>query len=764
MNAKQLLNLEKNYGNGYGSTLTDDEINNYNVDTDWYDQFFRTGTSQNHVLSLTSGSKNLSSFTSLGYYDMEGIVRTTDLKRFNFRNNLSGKSNDNKFNYATSLTINFSRNNQAASVGSGSVNYNPIFGANQGAPYLDPAWYTNGADLVNWYRNGVAPEGVGYNGKGTLGLSPYMLMDRNRTGAIRTDELKMIANIQASYKILEDLTLGTNIGMDYTDNVGLDYERPSSFTRILFQRDGEEFIGNQSDSYVRQFTFNMNTSLNYRKMFAEKHTLDASIFTEYYKGHQKTFGATQNGLDPKLYEPGNGAGYTPFNPDTPTFYVPDIYSGKTTAGLFSYFASVDYDYNERFGLSGTFRRDASFRFADTNKWGTFWSVSGRWNIDKESFMQGSPFDMLKLRGSYGTAGNQNIGGQSIFALPNASRTLYVSGTAYQNLPGYFVSQIGNPDLKWETIEQANIGLDFEVWKHRLRGNLDVYQKTTKDLYQSTPISAINGTYTINSNNGDMRNKGVEALISYDLFRTNDFLLTLTFNGSYNHNEMLNVPGAEGTTDLGAQVFVSGGQAYQYYLVKYAGVNTTNGNLLFYTKDGQLTENPDQVNDRRLTGKSPIPKYQGGFGFEANYKGFFATTQFNYVAGVYRFDTDLDVLQDPTDIGVFNKSTDLLNAWTVDNRNTDIPSLYLTNKGADGNSDRYLKDASYLRLRFASVGYQFPASMLDKTPFAGIKAFVQGENLVTWTKWRGWDAESPRGGDVYQYPTPRIISVGLELQF
>lgn len=766
MNSQQALSLEKAFGKGYGASLTDEEIKNYDVNTDWADQFFRTGVSQNHVLSLTSGSKNLSSFTSFGYNDTQGIVKTTSLQRFNFRNNISGKSNDDRFNYSTAVTINYSKNNTAANLGTGAININPIIGALRGAPYISPAWYTNGADLHNWYLTGQGPEGVGYNGKGTLGLSPLMLLDRLKTATLSTNEMKMIANVQASYKLTDDLTVGTSIGSDFTETNGLNVQAPGSFNSILFQRQGQEFNGFQTDSFVREFAFNMNTSLNYRKTFSEKHTIDASVFTEYYKAHQKSFSAVQNGLDPKVFEPGNGSGYIPFNPDTPNFYVPNVASGKATAGLFSYFGSVDYDYDQKYGVSATVRRDASYRFSDTNKWGTFWSVSGRWNIDRESFMEGSVFDMLKLRASYGTTGNQNILGQSIFSAPNSSRTLFDSATGYGNLPSYQVVQLGNSDLKWETVEQINVGVDFELLKHRLRGNVDVYQRTTKDLYQSTPISAVNATYSILSNNGTLRNSGVEALLSYDVIRTNDFTLTATFNGSYNKNEFIKLPNVNesGIVDDGLQADVVGGALGQYYLIKYAGVNPTNGNLLFYDGKGNLTENPNPETDRRLTGKAPIPKYQGGFGFEANYKGFFATTQFSYVKDIYRFDYDLANLQDPSDIGVFNHSTDLLNAWTVDNRNTDMPSLFASNLGRGGDSDRYLKDASYLRLRYLSVGYSFSKDMLDKTPFSGIRAFVQGENLVTWSKWRGWDAESPRGADQAQYPTAKIFSVGLELQF
>lgn len=753
MNSRQLLTLEKEMGRGRGATLTDEEIAAYPINTDWRKQMFRTGIAHNHVLNLSSGGRNLSSFTSFGYTDMEGIVQSTGLKRFNFRNNMNGKSNNDKFNYATSVTINFSRRNEASNLGQGSVNINPIIAANNAAPYISPSEYENGQQLFDLFS------GSG----GTLLYTPLMLLDILNTFTQRTDELKMIGNLQASYKLTDELTLGTTFGSDYTQAVGLRVQDPESFNSYLFQNPGEDFLGFQTESYAHEVAFNTNMSLNYNKTFNEKHNIDVSVFTEYYKSHLKSFTAIQSGLDPKVFEPGNGAGFIPHNPaENPQFYVPGVASGKATAGLFSYFATADYDYSRKYGLGLSFRRDASYRFAETNRWGTFWSVSARWNIDQESFMEGSNFGMLKLRASYGTTGNQNISGQSIFNLPNASRTLFAAGQGYANLPSYTLGQIGNPDLKWETIEQANVGVDFEYLEgSRLRGTFDVYQKTTKDLFLASRVSGINGTYTLQANNGSLRNRGVEALLAYDVFRSNDFMLTLTFNGSYNKGTIIDIPRE---IDNVTQSFREGGMFAEFYLTRYAGVNPANGNMLFYDADGGLTENPDTVNDRVYTGKSPVPIYQGGFGLETSYKGFFLTTQFSYVADIYRLDYDLAGLQDPGDVGTFNVSTDLNRAWTPDNRITDIPSLNHTNIGADSNSDRYLKDASYLRLRYASVGYNFSGDFLDKSPFTNLRAYFQAENLVTWSKWRGWDAESPRGADQWQYPTPRILSIGLEVEF
>src|SRR5690606_36346026 len=205
---------------------------------------------------------------------------------------------------------------------------------------------------------------------------------------------------------------------------------------------------------------------------------------------------------------------------------------------------------------------------------------------------------------------------------------------------------------------------------------------------------------------------------------------------------------------------------EYFLVRYAGVNPANGNALFYTADGQLTESPDEDLDRVHTGKTFFPIYQGGFGFNAEYKNFFLTTQFNFVADIWRFDWDHESLMSTApsgEFGQFNKSADLIRAWTPDNRYTDVPALTYATANYDVH-DRFLKDASYLRLRFVSFGYDFSKELLKGTFIDGLRVYAQGENHVTWSKWIGWDTESNRASDYSQYPTPRTIAFGLDLQF
>ena len=771
MNSQQLLTLERTKGKGAGANgglpyltyedgmvdvvkpnrkpLTDAQINAYST-TDWNDYFFRTGTTVSHNLGLTNGSKNVSTYTNFGYFKQEGILINTDLQRFNFRNNLDGKSDNDKFRYSTNVNVNFSKNNSASDLGTGGINQNYIIGASRGVPYISPDEYINGQQVLDLY-----------NADGTLVYTPLMLVDKTKTFLNNVEEIKAITNFSASYEFIPGLTLTENLGIDYTQTTGLQYQSPAAFNSLVFQQPDQQYVGIDSESYGRDVTFDNTISLDYEKAFG-LNTISATIYTEYVNSYLKTFGFTQNGLDPKTTFPGDDAGFITDLPND-DYYVPTVNATIANVALLSYFASANYDYDGKYGLQGTLRRDASSRFSDTNKWGTFYSISGRWNLNREKFMENAGFQLLKLRASYGTTGNQDID-NSYYGALNRSKELYVTGTGYNGAPSYVIGQLANPDLKWETIAMLDIGIDFTTLDNRLTGKFDYYKKVTTDLYQTFDISLINATPGIPANFGSMSNEGFEATLAYDLIRTqNSFNFTIRANGAFNENRVIDIPTASGFIDNGTTVVSEGHMVDEFYAVRYIGVNPASGNLLYLDINGNATENPT-VADRVYTGKSAAPRYFGGFGFDADYKGFYITAQFAYAYDNYRFDYDLSGVQSVEDIGTFNRSTDLLRAWTPDNRITDIPSIFLTNSTSDSDSDRYLIDASYTRLRFASFGYDFPREFLKRTPFDQVKAFVQGENLATWSGWRGADAESSRGADQSQYPTPRTISLGFQLKF
>lgn len=755
MGGRELVDFE--VANGFSSYSN--ALKNRAAETNWLKVFFRPAISQNHTLSFNGGSKNLASFTSIGYTDQQGTLRNTDLKRFNFRSNLNGKSNDGRLTYGTNLTANFSKSNQATSLGTGGVNQNYVLGALKGAPYLDPDKY-DGTYASFW--NDMNTQGNYLSGSLLKG-SPFLLLDKLRWFTNRQDEFKAIAQGNINYKLTKDLSIGSSLGVDYTTINQARHDDHRSFNSWYFAADDQEFLGNASDINERTVSFNALTHLKWSKKINDLHEIKAGIYMEYLKAHFKSTSLVQNGLDPYFSQSGAGTGWVS-DTDKNDYYVPEVSMSTAKSGLFSYFGNAEYDYDTRYGVGVTLRRDASFRFADSNRWGTFYSVSARWNISNEKFMEGSVFDELKLRGSYGTAGNQDIIGSGLFGGASLFRELYSVGNGYNNAPSLVLANLPNAALKWETVAQANVGLDFGLWSSRLRGSLDVYEKTTNDLYQSKPISAIHGASSIFDNIGSMRNRGVELLIAGDIIKNDNFKFTLNANGSYNKNQIMELPNDDGIVWNGGLTSMREGDPYgQYYLVEYAGVNPANGNLWFKDKDGNMTETPTDA-DRVYSGKTSIPVYQGGFGFDLDYKGFFATTQFSFAKDVWRFDYDYAGFLETNDIGTFNKTRDLYDSWTPSNTDAQFPSLDNTNSFYENISDRHIHDASYVRLRYVTIGYNFPAKNLAPIKLSGLRIYAQAENLYTWTKWKGFDAESNRANDQNQYPTPKTISFGVEVQF
>lgn len=759
MSGADLMRFEREAG---AINWTDSEIENAR-NVDWLDMFFNEAISQSHNLSFSAGSKNLSSHTSIGYLEQDGILVNTDLKRFNFRTTLGGRNNDGRLRYNTSLSANFSRSNRASSLGTGGVNQNYVLGALKGSPYINPADADGGYETI--WNSLFVPK---FGNVDLLKAAPLLLLDKARWFNFSDDETKIIATGDISYDLPNGFNVGTRLGVDYTGITQSYFQDARAFNSWYFSNTNDpiaegEYLGWADEGEQRRVSFNSTTHLTWNKVFNDKHELNVGAYVEYLKAHHRYLTLVQNGLDYYFSEPGAGTGWVG-DTDEHDWYVPTVGLSTAQSGLFSYFGVADYDYDGKYGLKATLRRDASFRFADSNRWGTFWSVSGRWNISNEDFMSGSRSD-LKLRASYGTTGNQDILGTGLFGGAGLFREAYVTSPSYNNSQSLILSRLANPYLQWETIEQANVGLDFGFFDQRIRGSVDVYQKTTKDLYQSMPISAINGGSAINANVGSMRNTGAELIVHGDVVKNQDWLVTLNFNGSYNKNEILELPVDGGIVWNGTSLTImrEGDPLGQYYLVEYAGVNPANGNLWFKDSNGDMTETPTNE-DRRYTGKSYLPKYQGGFGIDASYKGFFLSAQFSYAQDLWRYDYDYAGFLAVDDIGTFNKTYDMLDYWTPTNTDAQFPSLTANNVFYENNSDRHLHDASYVRLRYAQFGYNFSKESLKFLKLSAARVYVQGENLHTWTKWKGFDAESNRPNDQNQYPTPRTVSFGVEVQF
>ncbi|MEM8506614.1 MAG: SusC/RagA family TonB-linked outer membrane protein [Bacteroidota bacterium] len=768
LDSQQQLRLERELGTGLGNGLSDAEIGAFRT-TNWQDVIFRTATTQQHTISLSSGGENFTQFTSLQFRDQPGILLNSGLTRFNFRNNLTGKSSNDRFNFSSNIAIGYSQNDEPNAIGGTGINRNLVLGAYQSLPYLQPEDLVSGAELValgNFFPN-----------------TPFLLLDLVNTFERREDELQILGNFSASYEIWDGLRANVRLSGEYRQQILNRTEFPNSFNALIFAGP-QDPPGIQEQDYEGQFLYNQVTSLTYNRSF-KKHTVDAGAYIEYFRGFFSDFGFTADGLVPALAAPGDGAAFVPDNPDNDLF-VDSINANRLTSGLFSYFFQGDYDYDKRFGITGTIRRDASFRFSESNRWGTFGSVAARWNISDEAWFGSDGFvNQLKLRGSWGVTGNQfidNTPPRGInFDAPDLTRDLFVTNPGLGGQNALFLNQIGNNTLQWETTEEFNIGADFALFDNRLRGSVDFYDRTTSDLFLAAPLSPINVQElqintndefpTLSTNSGEIKNSGVDLTLTYDLVRSKDLNLSINMVGNYNKQEIIDLPTDTGEIinpgGIGAIALQEGGLINEYYLVRYAGVNPENGNLLFLDADGNETENPDVDTDRVFLGTNLAPDYQGSFGFDLDFKGLFLSTQWNYAIGVDRIDNDLFNFSDPTNIGSFRATGDLLRAWTPENTDTDVPSLTATNLALVGSSDRFLQSADFLRLRFATVGYSLPLKYLEGTGLTKIRVFLQGENLLTFTPWRGFDPETVNTfnpGQSRLFPTPKVFSVGLEVGF
>jgi TonB-linked SusC/RagA family outer membrane protein len=774
MNASQYLTWQRDVlGTGFGATgasgsvnlgrpLTDAEIAaiSKQTNTNWSDIFFRQGTTKSHELNLSSGNEAARSYTSIGYFEQEGITLRSDLQRFTFRTNLEMKPND-RFRFGYNLTFNYSKNNfvvdrnRVGVSNTGGELDNPFIVPFIGAPYLSPYNADGTLNYIGSQMSGAYNADGSYNISNANGFlnTPFLALNTAKFNTDTENELKAIGQVNADYRILPDVKVGGSFGADYTSIENLDITHPNSIRGDLYPTQTSANKGYHYESFYRDANFNVNAFVTYQKNFKEKHDFEASVFTEYYYNNVKNAYFQAYGLNPALI--GSGSGFTDGSllEGGQAIYAPAVGNSHSELAIYSYFGLLKYDYDNRYGIQLSARRDASSRFLDENRWGTFWSISGKWNIDQEKFMENSKvFDNLKLRASYGSTGNQGVGGYYVGYETISGGTGYGANQAY--FPG-----IADKNLKWETTTQLNVGLDFGIY-NRLTGSVDVYSKNTTDLFFLTELPTSTGYSSVNKNVGEMTNKGIELELNYSIFRNDDWNVNAFFNGAYNKNEITKLDGIQNFQGSGSTRLQVGESFGAFNVVRYAGVDPSSGQPLYYDIDGNVT-NFYSESDRVSIGKQFIPKYTGGFGLNASYKGFQLSTLFSFAAEQYRNNSSLSIIEDHSIAGFANQSVSMLSAWQNPGDVTRIPSLNYANNRLNL-TDRYIEDASYLRLRNITLGYTLDGSKIKGNYFSSARFYVQAQNMFTWTKYRGFDPESNQSSNFFDYPTPRQFTFGVDI--
>lgn len=729
MNSEQLLNFQRLVGNGRGVGLSDEEIAVLaQTNTNWSDLFFRTGVTKSHELSARGGGEKVRYFTSINYFDQEGIAQRSDLKRFTLRTNVDVKASD-KTSFGYNLSLGFTKQNLIDSENSVTLQ-NPYAAAYLGSPY-DAPFNDDGTYAV---------------GAGLIGPNAYENLLENQR---YNNQVKIVGNIFGETEVAKYLTARVDFGVDYTNDYFVRAQDPSTFYGSTVTPGNAGLYG-QTNSYRGRF--NTTTRLVYNRTFNEKHDLEVGAYMEYFKDHFKSGAFVGYGINPSLV--GYPSGITPGS--TANGLVPTVGGSEIESGIFSYFGVAKYGYDDRFKLDLSIRRDASNRFAEANKWGTFWSVGANWNIINENFMEGNKlFRDLKLRASYGTSGNQSgIGDFQQFATWGT--------TQYGGAPGTAQISIPNPNLQWEEGNKANIGLDFALFNNsRIIGTVEFYKNITSKLLIDQQLPYESGTpggglLTVNA--GEMSNTGIDLSLEGFLIKNKNTSFSLYANFNYNKNNIEDL-GQVSEFIQGTAIVREGLPFGSHFAVGWAGVNPANGQPLYYDLDGNVTNQFSEANSTANWGTYE-PVYSGGFGHRFSYKGFDCSTLFTFAADYYRYNNQTFFQENPN-FAQYNLTTNMLTMWQNPGDITEIQSFEYNREF----SSKDIEDASYVRLRNIEIGYSLSPKVIEQIKFVdGFRVYLQAQNMFTWTKFTGFDPEDDNNIAQYEYPTPRIFTFGVDVKF
>lgn len=701
------------------------------VSTDWLDEIFRRGILQQYQLTLSGGDENTTYYISGSYRDEEGIQLNNRFERLSGTINLDEKVT-NKLSIGTNITLSRSLNQRVK----GDNFLDGVYsGALKSLPY-NVAYDETG--------NLVGPGSPLY--AGFPNFNPVAQAVLPRFDAIT---VKMLGGINASYLINENFRLRGQASIDYNNITEDQYE--SSQTAIGGYVDavggqgyGVYIVGTSSN-------FVANGTLSYNKTVNQIHNISALVGTEVYTSLQRS-GNVVGRLFPS----------DDFTYITSAGIVDNGSSGRVNNGLFSVFGETKYDYNDKYLATLGMRADGSSRFGPGNRFGFFPSLSAGWRISEEDFFTSEKINDLKLRVSIGYTGNEGI--------PDYQFLGVWSSTLYNGSSGVGPSQLGNPDLKWETTSEVNVGMDISLLDGRIQATADAYYKKTFDLLLPRPYAYTTGFSSVWENIGELENKGLEfGMITVNVDRKVKW--TTDINLSKNLNKVLfladSIPIYRGYTTEGASatnIIREGYPLGTFIGLNFLGVDPATGDAIYddTNQDGQIN-NSDEI----IIGTAQ-PKLIGGITNKVSYKNFDFTAffQFSYGNKVLNF-TKASLVNSGLDI-TSNQSPEALRRWQKEGDITDVPRYELGNTFNNYHSNRLIEDGSFIRLKNLGMGYTLPAKISQRFYLNALRVYASATNIWTYTKYSGADPEvstlsgsiSAQGIDFFTLPQVRTISIGL----
>lgn len=735
----------------------------------WLDEIYKKATfRQEYNVNVSGATDRANFYASLGYLDNTGIVDGSDMERYTARLRADYQAKKwlkvgGNMSY-THFVWNNGNNpdNEGASDGG-----NAFATAMQTAP-IYPVYIRDGQGniMIDEYGMKLYDTGDGRNG-----------------GAVRSTggQSNDLQDIQLNKNMSEgnaftangfaDINLYKGLKLTLNGSVAIDETR---FTQTMnpFYGQFAESGGVVYKSHQRNITYNLQQLLNYNTTIGEKHTIGVLLGHEMY--NRKVYG---------LYGQ-RSVMYSPDNYELSGAVVDMSGSGSSVSEYNNegYFFRGQYDYDERVYVSGSYRRDASSRFHPDHRWGNFWSAGVAWVINHENWFNVPWVNMLKVKASYGSQGND--------ALPY--EYLYTDYYTIASAGGTTVTQTlarkGNPDITWETNANLNLGVEFGLWNDRLSGGIDFFNRKTSDMLFKMATPWESGYTSIWTNIGDMVNRGVEIELRADLIRTKDLVWDFSVNMTHYKNKLVKLPNQykNNTTSDGKYVgrisgsyFLTEGESvFSFYLPTYAGVDPTTGKSLWYTyttdeatgeKQRTTTDQYSVAseNGREMHGDA-LPDLYGGFNTSLRAYGLDLSLGFTYQIGGQVYDSGYaNYMGSPAGTSVgFNYHHDLLKAWSADNTDSNIPRFAYGDTYSNATSDRFLTDASYLNIQNITLGYTLPKKITRKFLVESLRVYVACDNVWYWSKRQGLDPRQSINGatNPFYYAPIRTFSGGVTVTF
>lgn len=708
-------------------------------DDSWEDALTQDAHYTDLSARISGGSKKTKYYFSLGYLDDQGAYICSGFKRYTLRTNITSDLRDwlqVGLNVSGTHSIqNYPKQDDTA-IGNVVLaarslpSFYPIYERNPdtGDYLLDEG----GSRIYDYGRYRKSS----YSGYNFVESMPY---DKNE---IKRDAASVRGYLQVTP--IKGLSYKMSLNIDYNSKFSHDYSNPTYGK--------EPLVGSVSKRNYRTTGMTFNNVINWEHSFKEVHRIHLMAGQEYYEFNTSNFGGSRSGvITDGYYEPDAASTLTGFSGNS------DQYK------LMSFFGSGEYSYNQRYFLSASIRTDGSSRFHPDHRWGTFWSVGGSWKINQESFLEdaaNSWLSNLSLRASYGGQGNDNVGYY-------AYQALYSVGS-FLGETSLHASRLETPDLSWETNFNFNVGLDFGFLNNRINGTVEYFKRSSKDLLFNRDLIPSSGFSSIDANIGKLENYGWEFTLSGTPILTKDWNWRLSVNATTYKNKIKRLP-----TDImwqGSKKWEEGGSLYDFWLYEWGGVNPENGNAqwAYYDDNGErhLTEDYSslEAKDKVKVGSS-LPKLSGGFQSDLTWKDLTLSMLFSYAIGGKLYNNDKNSLMRINGGNGDALSEDLINRWTPENTNTDVPRLKQDGTSKfTSSSTRWLVDRSFLRLKTATLNYNLPKKWLKPLTLKDVSIFVQGENLLTFSKQQGLDPEQPISGMVsYRYPAMKTFSFGINVK-